>query len=146
MLCVSAFTCGTAILIGWCMEASKPILKQFEMPEAAIDWPMLGFAAFGSSGRRLVTLVFVTELWFVLVSYLVANGINVNIVCPSVSKSQGIMICGALSFLLLFASAKLLSYFSIFGILSTCCAACSLAWSAEAMPEWFIQEHNTVWI
>jgi hypothetical protein len=93
----------------------------------------------------LVTTVFVTEVWFILVSYLVANGINVNIVFPAVSRAQGISLCGALSFLLLFLSPKLLAYGSFFGILAAFCAVASLAWSAGAMPQWFTEEHEIVW-
>merc|ERR1740121_2303363 len=125
------------------MKASQPYAKALKVPANAVDWPFLGFIAMGDAGRALCSFVFVFELWFVLLAYLVANGINANIIFPSVPNEVGIVMSGVMAFILLFPSAKMLSYFSIFGILSTVSAVGSLAWSAGAMPKWDIQNGIT---
>jgi len=146
MVLVSVITYATALLIGMIVEASKPLAKSFDLQESVLDWPFMGYAAFGVVGQSFTTTIFVVELWFIMLSYLVANGINVHIVCPSISLERGIVLCGFSSFLLLFPSAKCLSYFSFLGIISTFIAVSSLFWSAGVMSEWYTTHHEIVWL
>lgn len=130
--------CGwTSVLIGRLMEEIRPLAKKMDIEESAHDWPFIGYAAFGESGRRLCNLVFVAELWFTLLAYLVLNGVNLNIISHGVISNQlGVLATASISFLLLFLSPRALSYLSAFGILSTVLAVGCLVWSAVAMRTW----------
>lgn len=140
LLLIAGICCWTAILLGRLMGATKPLALEHGLSDDGHDWPFLGFAAFGDAGRAFCSAVFVSELWFCLVALLVINGINLNLIFPKLlTVAQGIIWSGVVSFLLLFPSAKLLAYFSVFGILSTVLAVGSLIWSAEAMTTWQMQ-------
>eukprot|EP00930_Biecheleria_cincta_P063265 TRINITY_DN48781_c0_g1_i1.p1 TRINITY_DN48781_c0_g1~~TRINITY_DN48781_c0_g1_i1.p1 ORF type:complete len:461 (-),score=60.76 TRINITY_DN48781_c0_g1_i1:72-1454(-) len=130
--------CGwTSVLIGRLMEEIRPLAKKMDIEESAHDWPFIGYAAFGENGRRLCNLVFVAELWFTLLAYLVLNGVNLNIISHGVISNQmGVLATASVSFFLLFLSPKALSYLSAFGILSTVIAVGCLVWSALAMRTW----------
>lgn len=137
LLVITMVTCWTAVLIGRLMDVVKPLAEENGMSEDALDWPFIGFAAFGDSGRLFCSAVFMCELWFCMIALLVINGVNLNLIFPSyLSLSNAIILCGVVSFLFLFPSAKVLAYFSIFGILSTVLALGGLIWSAEAMGTW----------
>lgn len=140
MLLIAGICAWTAILIGRLMSATKPLALEHGLSEDAHDWGFLGFAAFGDAGRAWCSAVFVSELWFCMVALLVMNGINLNLILPEqLTVERGIIGSGVVSFLLLFPSAKVLAYFSVFGILSTVLAMGSLIWSAEAMTKWQMQ-------
>eukprot|EP00747_Dinoflagellata_sp_TGD_P039173 gnl/TRDRNA2_/TRDRNA2_140108_c1_seq2.p1 gnl/TRDRNA2_/TRDRNA2_140108_c1~~gnl/TRDRNA2_/TRDRNA2_140108_c1_seq2.p1 ORF type:complete len:292 (+),score=41.32 gnl/TRDRNA2_/TRDRNA2_140108_c1_seq2:105-980(+) len=61
-------------------------------------------------------------------------------------KKVCIVICGGIAFLLLFPSAKTLSYFSSVGIAATVLAIGSLFWSAESMTVWESQVEEIKWM
>merc|ERR1712216_666967 len=116
------------------------------VPACAVDWPFLGFAAFGDTGRAFVSIVFVSELWGALLAFLVANGINLNVLFPAISPALGITMSGVLAFVLLFPSATFISYFACFGILSTVFGVGSLVWTGVAMPDWSFESQGITWV
>jgi amino acid permease len=132
----------TAMLIGDLMECTEELVRQEQMDESAHDWPFLGWVAAGEAGRTVVTVCQLGELWGVMLTFLVVNGVNLNLIFPAVSKEMGIIIGGVLSFLLLFPSAKMLSYFSSVGIFATILAVGSLFWSSESMDVWASEEES----
>uniref|UniRef100_A0A7S0ZVW5 Amino acid transporter transmembrane domain-containing protein n=1 Tax=Noctiluca scintillans TaxID=2966 RepID=A0A7S0ZVW5_NOCSC len=147
LLLLAGVCCWTAVLIGNLMQTAQVCVGEYAVPRESVDWPFLGYLAFGEAGRGLCSFVFVCELWFLMLSYLVTNGINLNIVFPHIfSRTGGIVFSGVLSFLLLFPSPKILSYASATGVISSVVAVVSLAWSAAAMKEWEIEESGMIWI
>jgi amino acid permease len=147
VLAVVALLCmWTALLIGELMECTEPMARAEVIEESAHDWPFIGWAAFGDVGRAVVTCCQLGELWGVMLGFLVVNGVNMNLIFPRLSNEVCIIICGCFSFLLLFPSAKTLSYFSGVGICATLLAVGSLVWSAESMAVWESQVEGIKWL
>eukprot|EP00450_Noctiluca_scintillans_P023803 CAMPEP_0194524050 /NCGR_PEP_ID=MMETSP0253-20130528/59096_1 /TAXON_ID=2966 /ORGANISM="Noctiluca scintillans" /LENGTH=461 /DNA_ID=CAMNT_0039368641 /DNA_START=14 /DNA_END=1399 /DNA_ORIENTATION=+ len=147
LILLAGVCCWTSILIGNLMRDMPPYADKYSEPQESMDWPFLGFVACGKVGRSCCSFIFMCELWFLMLSYLVTNGINLNVVFPSVfSRARGIVFSGVLSLILLFPSPKMLSYASITGIISAVVAVASLAWSAAAMPAWEVEESSIVWV
>lgn len=146
LVVVTFLTLWTALLIGDLMEATKPVAREQGIDESAHDWPFLGYVAFGNVGRAVVSFCQLGELWGCMLGFLVVNGVNFNLIFPSISKELCIVASGLLSFLMLFPSAKTLSYFSSIGIGATVLAVGSLAWSAEAMPVWESEVEAVKWL
>lgn len=143
LMCVlSCIAAWSAVLIGKVMVRTQRMARDMMVPAEEVDWPFFGFCAYGEKGRAFCTVVFIMELWMMLLSYLVTNGVNINIIFPGVSRRWGIAISGSLAFVLLFASTKTIAQISAVGTFATIIGVCSLGLSAYMMPEWSMDHHS----
>eukprot|EP00922_Rhytidocystis_sp_ex-Travisia-forbesii_P050782 GHVS01075432.1.p1 GENE.GHVS01075432.1~~GHVS01075432.1.p1 ORF type:complete len:415 (-),score=63.66 GHVS01075432.1:461-1705(-) len=134
-LLLTCLYCYTGRLIGHCLECTSAAADELSMPPMARDWQWLGAAAFGRYGKTATTLSLVGELWFVMMSYLVIAGINIELLCPSLlSRTSGIVLSGGLAFALVHANLRWVAYISLLANISTVVAVVAFVWSGLAMP------------
>jgi amino acid permease len=84
-----------------------------------IDYLSLGKAALGKYGDKVVLASFGMEISLALVSFLINIGININIINPHLSISQGILIASVISALLSMLNLKLAAISSALGLSMT---------------------------
>jgi len=123
------------VLIGRALERAVKVVPVQERKGEPADWPLIGYAAFGNFGRRVVKSVFLGELYFILMAFLVVNGSNAQMLFPSASRSLLISTSGAMSFVLLFCPPKVFSYFSLLGHVAMGTAIVLLVVSGFSLPE-----------
>merc|ERR1712232_1028034 len=85
-------------------------------------------------GRAIIGIVFTFELWTAVLAFFVMVGENLHLVIESISKQEAIIVCGVVTFMLLYASVRLLAYISMLSVVSVLVTLVALAWSGIALP------------
>jgi len=142
---VGCLTASTAVLITHCLERALRVIPARERHGEPEDWPLIGYAALGPAGRRLVNGVFLTELYFILMAFLVVNGSNAQLLMPSISRSVHISVSGVLSFAMLFFPFWVFSYFFAVGHIAMATTIALMAISGMQLPE-FPDPSEYLWV
>jgi len=108
----------TALLIVRCLDRAIEEVPQQVRDQEPVDWPLIGLAACGPTGQRLVQICFLCDLFFILMSLLVVNGNILHQFFPRFGKSYLIGFTGFMSWVLLFCSFQFLGYFSFLGLVA----------------------------
>ncbi|CEL96896.1 unnamed protein product [Vitrella brassicaformis CCMP3155] len=124
----------TGLLIARCMSRTMDYGKEHRIPRIAQDWPLIGRVAFGQVGQTIVTASLTLEIWFVLISYLVLVGANLNLLVPSLSRMVSIISSGILALALIFCPLQWVSMVSLVSNVATAAAVVALVWSAASLP------------
>lgn len=135
VVALGAMTAYTAVLIPRCLERAMKVVPAHERRGEPLDWPLIGYAALGSAGRRLVNAVFLAELFFILMAFLVVNGSNAQLLLPDASRSTLIGASGAFSCVLLFVPFRVFSYFFLVGHVALGTTVASMVVSGLHLPE-----------
>eukprot|EP00929_Paragymnodinium_shiwhaense_P102061 TRINITY_DN65265_c0_g1_i1.p1 TRINITY_DN65265_c0_g1~~TRINITY_DN65265_c0_g1_i1.p1 ORF type:complete len:676 (+),score=151.52 TRINITY_DN65265_c0_g1_i1:56-2083(+) len=124
----------TARLIGRALTLSWRTLEEQGVPPEHHDFAALAEVAFGQSGRTVIALVFIAELWSAFEAFLILFADNLAILC-GLHKAAGIAVCTAGSFALLFVSPRMLSLVSMVSLVSMGLAFWALLASGLALPD-----------
>eukprot|EP00930_Biecheleria_cincta_P042232 TRINITY_DN29052_c0_g1_i1.p1 TRINITY_DN29052_c0_g1~~TRINITY_DN29052_c0_g1_i1.p1 ORF type:complete len:481 (+),score=53.21 TRINITY_DN29052_c0_g1_i1:158-1444(+) len=115
IVAAGAITSYTAMLIVHCLETAVSRVPMEEQQSDSCDWPLIGYAAFGWLGQVAVQAVFMAEMWFVLMAFLVVNGANLHLLIPSVPRPALIASSGLVAFASLHVPVRVLAWFSGMG-------------------------------
>jgi len=119
---LSAVACmmgATAYLIGanLAIVAERPEAK--DVPPSCHDWSLIGSIAFGSSGKAVISILFLCDLSSCLVTFLIASGINLPLIAPELLEPvSATVLSGILAFGLLYVPIRFFAYFSVLGIVA----------------------------
>ncbi|KAJ4752828.1 Transmembrane amino acid transporter family protein [Rhynchospora pubera] len=128
---VSAICCYTGLLLRRCMATNLAIRT----------YPQIGFHAFGSTGKLLVSIFMYMELYLVAIGFLILEGDNLDKLFPNTRVEFGdFYLEGKQFFVLLVALAILpttwlkrldfLAYISAGGVLASWIVVVSVFWAA----------------
>merc|ERR1719460_2886144 len=123
----------TAFLIGLALDSTVEDLSNAGIRNESRDFAALAYLAFGHRGRQALAVIFALELWMAILAFFVLIGINGNLVL-GISKTDAIIVAGALTFSLCFASMRFLGYLSMLSMLTISTAVVALIWSGMSLP------------
>jgi len=144
---VAALNWFASVVLGHALD--KAAVIRLDLPASSWDMATLGEVAFGSSGQRLITILFGLELWFALETFIVLTGINVHLVTgiPTTTVIFGAGMLGVLSISLppsVIARFSFLSVWCMFGgLLVLCVCGYANSKAAAALPS-SVPTHHTM--
>jgi len=132
---VMGFIAGlSSTLIAKCLDRAVEVVPSEECKGDLLDWPLIGRAAYGRWGQRLVNMVFQFELYGIMLVFLVLNGQNAHILFPSFSKTFLIVMSGVITFILLYVPRRLFGYLSFIGVTCNALIVVAVAWGGASLP------------
>jgi amino acid permease len=119
ILMASTFVMGiSAYLIGAGLSYVDAYAVQQNIPKLQRDWSLLGTVAFGEVGKKVISLVFLLDLWGAIIRFLIVAGTNLSILSGGrAPASFGTIGTGIAAFMLMFVPIQYLAKFSMLGIL-----------------------------
>lgn len=129
-------TSQTASFIGTALDLACRSPAAAAVPCKGRDFIFLAHVAFGGWGRALIGIVTSLEIWFALVTFMVMNGVNASLVCPSLGRVTAVIISCACATATVFVPMRFFSYLSLVSSLSLAVAAVAMIGAAFTMPSW----------
>jgi len=129
-------TSATAGFIGSALDLARKCPEAVTVPPQGRDFSFLAQIAFGGNGRMLIGAVTILEIWFALITFMVMNGVNAQLLWPSLGSSAAMLASCALMALNAFASMKTLSYLSLMSSAALFSGSAAVIGAALTMPVW----------
>jgi len=129
-----AALCGwTFLLVGKCLDKAEVLVPTEQRKGEKLDWPHIGQAAFGHSGKIAVMVVFAGDLVTLFLAMLAITGSVLQVVLPEVRRELLIVATGAMALVMTAIPEKYLGLVSSFGILGLLLFIVSLVISCASM-------------
>ena len=109
----------TSILIIKCLDMADDLVPEKDRDGELLDWPIIGQAAWGSFGSRLVKIVFLSELYLMCLSYNVLNAENLGVIFPWAHAAHLIIASSMIFFVMLLYPQDYLALISAIGVLTS---------------------------
>merc|ERR1719160_1197398 len=108
ILMISTIVMGiSAYLIGAGLSYIDAYAVQQNIPKLQRDWSLLGSLAFGETGKKVVSVVFLLDLWGAIIRFLIVAGTNLAILSAGrVPAAAGTIATGIAAFALMFVPIK----------------------------------------
>jgi len=136
LLVVTGIAQRTAKWIGSSLELAAKSTEAKLVALNARDFAFLAQLAFGGRGATFINVVTVFEIWSALVTFMVMNGTNANILWPSLSSALCVTVTCICATFLCFIPDRLFSYLSLMSTAALLAAAVTLVASALMLPTW----------
>lgn len=135
LLLVVMVTAFTATLIGEALDLASAMPEAALVPRHHRDYAFLAQVAFGVPGRACVGVATLLELWLAVVTLLVMNGLNAQLIF-GVENHVAIVACAVLAAVMIGVPMRAYAYVSLLSLFFLICATGIFLVYLLTLPSW----------